>query len=179
MSPRSLITAGVVGAGLLLGGVLGASSRSVPIPSAESGPADSSRVGITVHVAGWVLSPGVVQLPDGALVVDAVAAAGGAADGANLDSLNLARPLVDGDHIEVPGPATSDAGGTQTEGLISLNRATAGDLEELPGVGPVLASRIVAHRELNGPFESIEDLLDVSGVGEAKLAMIRDLVSVP
>jgi competence protein ComEA len=135
-----------------------------------------------VYVSGWVATPGVVEVEEGAIVADAVQAAGGALDGALLETINLARPLVPGDHVQIPGPGdpVSPAPGDQADGgLISPNRAEAALLEQLPGVGPVLAERIVAHREANGPFETVEDLLDVPGIGEAKLSAIRDLIAVP
>ncbi|HSO49130.1 MAG TPA: helix-hairpin-helix domain-containing protein, partial [Acidimicrobiia bacterium] len=113
---------------------------------------------------------------------DAVAAAGGALEGAVLESLNLASPVLDGDHIQIPGPGdviAATGGGEEGDGRIALNRADAAALEQLPGVGPVLAERIVAHREANGPYQEVEDLLEVSGIGEAKLASIRDLIVVP
>ena len=91
--------------------------------------------------------------------------------------------MAGGDQVQVPGPGTeappSGSGVAGSSGLISLNRADATALQDLPGVGPVLAERIVAHRDANGPFEAVEDLLDVPGIGETKLAAIRDLVSVP
>jgi competence protein ComEA len=110
-----------------------------------------------------------------------VEAAGGALDGALLETVNLARPLAPGDHVQIPGPGDPvlPAPGDQAGGLISPNRADASQLEQLPGVGPVLAERIVAHREANGPFQTVEDLLDVPGIGEAKLSAIRDLIVIP
>ena len=138
---------------------------------------------MVVHVAGWVETPGLVRLPAGARVGDAVAAAGGIRPGASLADLNLAHPLSDGEQVAVPGPGGptpgDEGGGEEDDGLVRLNSATAQDLERLPGVGPVLAERIVGHREDMGPFERVEDLLEVSGIGEAKLASIRDLVVVP
>jgi competence protein ComEA len=123
----------------------------------------------------------VVEVLEGAIVADAVAAAGGALDGAALDAINLAAPIAGGDHIQVPGPGDvlAFAGGQADTGLIPVNRADATALESLPGVGPVLAGRIVAHREANGPFQEVEDLLEVPGIGEAKLSSIRDLIAVP
>lgn len=141
--------------------------------------------GIVVHVAGWVESPGLVQLDEGARVGDALAAAGGVRPGASLAAVNLAQSLGDGEQIFVPGPAGSVGGAEQGptaddgDGLVHLNTADVTALEQLPGVGPVLAERILAHREEMGPFRSVEDLLEVSGIGEAKLASIRDLVVVP
>ena len=133
---------------------------------------------MTVHVGGWVATPGLVELAEGARVADAIAAAGGTLPGARA-ALNLAATLVDGEQVLVPGPegsasslaATGDGGGP-----IHLNRATATELDALPGIGPVIAQRIVDHRETRGPFQTVEDLLDVPGIGEAKLASIRELV---
>lgn len=95
-----------------------------------------------------------------------------------MAALNLAATLVDGEQVLVPGPegSVSAAAAGGRDGPIHLNRATAAELDELPGIGPVIAQRIVDHRESNGPFQTIEDLLDVPGIGEAKLASIRDLV---
>jgi competence protein ComEA len=172
-----LALAGVV-VGVMMAEIAGQPPVATPVPGEETIP--TTAQGIVVHVSGWVLAPGVVEVPEGALVVDAVTAAGGALAGARLDAINLARPLGAGDQVEVPGPNTvTDQGGNGGEGLISLNRADGVELQRLPGVGPVLAERIVAYREANGPFERVEDLLDVPGIGEAKLVSIRDLVSVP
>jgi competence protein ComEA len=134
-----------------------------------------------VYVSGWVANPGVVEVGEGSIVADAVEAAGGALEGAMLETINLARPLVTGDHVQIPGPGDSVSVGPGSDdgGLISPNRADVSQLVELPGVGPVLAERIVAHREANGPFQTVEDLLDVPGIGEAKLSAIRDLIVVP
>jgi competence protein ComEA len=136
----------------------------------------------SVHVSGWVVSPGVVEIPEGSIVADAVTAAGGARSGAGLEAINLAAPVMAGDQVVVPGPGevnvTGSVAGT-SDGHISLNGADATQLQDLPGVGTVLAERIVAYRDANGPFQTVEDLLDVPGIGEAKLAAMRDLVSVP
>jgi competence protein ComEA len=174
-------------AAVLVGAVLGSRSAApigAPVaiqPSTTTRPTTDSL--LSVHVSGWVVSPGVVTVQDGAIVADAVAAAGGAKPGAALDAINLAGPVADGDQVQVPGPgsvaAPLAAEATGSSGLVSLNRADAVTLQGLPGVGPVLAERIVAYRESNGPFETVEDLLDVPGIGEAKLAALRDLVSVP
>lgn len=136
---------------------------------------------LTVHVAGWVRRPGLVELNKGSRVADAVAAAGGLLPGANAESVNLAAEVGDGEQILVPGPdqTTSSGGTADGDGKLHLNRATASDLEALPGVGPVLAERIVSFRDENGPFETIEDLLEVPGIGEAKLSSFRDLLIVP
>ena len=135
---------------------------------------------ITVHIAGAVRLPGLVELPRGARVADAIALAGGARQDADLSSLNLAAPVADGAHLIVAERGSSLDGPSQDHsGPVRVNSATAGDLERIPGVGPVLAERIVAHREANGPFVSVEDLLDVPGIGEGKLASMRDSVAIP
>lgn len=146
-----------------------------------AGPAPAGA--IVVHVSGWVAVPGLVEVPEGGRVADAVAAAGGARPGAALDDLNLAAPVHDGEQVAVPGPADPGAapetGSVASDGRIRINGATATELDELPGVGPVLAERIVEHRERDGPFRTVEDLLDVPGIGERKLASLRNLVVVP
>lgn len=138
---------------------------------------------IVVHVSGWVAVPGLVEISEGARVADAIAAAGGARPGAALEGMNLAAPVHDGEQVVVPGPAEEATAGIDSavasDGRIRLNSATAAELDELPGVGPVLAERIVEHRDRNGPFATVEDLLDVPGIGERKLASLRDLVVVP
>jgi competence protein ComEA len=148
-------------------------------PTTGSTPTVSST--ITVHVAGLVGRPGLVELPEGSRVADAVAAAGGLLPGARADLINLAAALVDGQQIVVPGPEgdRSPAAGETPDGKIHLNLATVAELDALPGVGPVIAERIVSYREANGPFQTVEDLLDVPGIGEAKLADLRDHVQVP
>jgi len=167
---------------VVIGAWMGTTRNSVEVLPTEVLPVSTTGVmsGLTVHVSGWVISPGVVIVPAGAIVADAVAAAGGARNGALLDQINLSRPVGDGELIEVLGPENAGATpGVRGDGLVSINRASASELEALPGVGPVLAERIVLHREENGPFETVEDLLDVTGIGEAKLSSIRDLIRVP
>jgi competence protein ComEA len=135
---------------------------------------------LVVYVSGWVQTPGVVELATGSIVADAVAAAGGAREGASLDAINLAETVNSGQHIAVPGPgADSGVLVDNGDGRVAINTASETDLETLPGVGPVLAERIVSYRDTNGPFQTPEDLLDVPGIGEAKLGAIRDLISIP
>ena len=132
---------------------------------------------VTVHVSGAVMAPGLVTVARDARVADAVAAAGGAAPGADLGALNLAAGVGDGSRVVVPVSGTgSPAAG---DGLVRLNSADVSELAGLPGVGPVLAERIISHRDDHGPFAAVEDLLEVSGIGEAKLAALRDAVLVP
>jgi competence protein ComEA len=174
---RTAVSVGLAAAALVIGGVLGSLGGFQPSVPDVSTPTTIPS-GIEVHVAGWVVSPGVVTVGDGAIVADAVAAAGGLRAGARSDLINLAAKVGSGEQIVVPGPEAA-SGGARSDGLISLNRATASDLEALPGVGPVLAERIAAFRETNGPFGQVEALLQVPGIGEAKLASIRDLLRVP
>ncbi len=141
--------------------------------------ADASREMITVHVSGEVVSPGLVSVHAGDRIAHAIAVAGGVLPSADLSGLNLARELLDGDRVVVPDrrDATSPAPASSDSGLIDINRATVAELESLPGVGPVLASRIYDFRNEYGPFDAFEDLLDVPGIGEGKLAALRDAVS--
>jgi len=165
-----------VGAGVWFG------SRS-GVPDAVAGATGVSYTtvpdSIVVHVSGAVERPGLVTLAVSARVAEAIAGAGGAVVGADLGGLNLAASVRDGDQIVVPPMgASSPVAGAADRG-IDLNRATAAELEALPGVGPVLAGRIVAYRDLHGPFTAVEDLLDVGGIGEAKLAAMRDAITSP
>ena len=134
---------------------------------------------ITVHVAGAVRSPGVVEVAAECRVGDAIAAAGGVLPDADLGRVNLAAPLADGQQVLVPATSAEAAGTVAGDGRVRINLAGVDELEALPGVGPVLAERIVAYREEHGPFTVVEDLLDVPGIGEAKLAALREAVLVP
>ncbi len=159
-------------------------SLAEPVVSTVTGGPASRPDQITVHVAGWVVSPGLVRLDHDARVADAVAAAGGAMAGAGMSQVNLAAPVADGQQVVIPAPSTAGAAeevhpAVTGDGRIRINAATAKDLESLPGVGPVLAARIVDHRQQIGRFESVEDLLDVSGIGESKLMAMRDRIAIP
>lgn len=168
-----------------------------PDPESGSGPATSATtpVSITVHVVGAVSAPGVVQLPSTARVADAVAAAGGLSQDADLTRVNLARPVVDGEQVLVPRPGEvlpgaagsgAPAPGAQAgmpgtaavSGPVDLNAATVTELDALPGIGPVLAGRIVQWRTDSGPFASVEDLTSVSGIGDAVMSGLEGLVTV-
>lgn len=159
------------------GVVAGLPTAPAGASAAPSAPPDQ----VVIHVSGAVPDPGVRTLPGGARVDDAVQAAGGATKAARTDQLNLARPLRDGEQIHVPTAseaAVAVTGGSGPAGLVNLNRATTAELEELPGVGPVLAGRIIAHRETQGGFRSVADLQQVSGIGEKTFAELEDLVTV-
>lgn len=184
------------GTGDLAGGGTAVGGESIA-PTSSTDPGQ-----LVVHASGAVASPGVYRLPAGARVDDLVRAAGGLTADGDGDRVNLAALLTDGERIWVPrrgevevpavvaggspgapaasGPggsgATGSAGGAAGQPLIDLNTATAVELETLPGVGPATASAILAHRDLNGPFRSVDDLIDVRGIGEAKLEQIRPLV---
>ena len=157
-----------------------------PVMSAGAVPFASptpSPVPIIVDVAGWVRKPGVYEFTSGDRVIDAVNRAGGARNGADLTTLNLAAPLTDGTQIVVPKPgATAPSGtGTTTTGgatIININTASETDLETLPGVGPVTAAAIIDYRTQNGPFATVDDLVDVSGIGPATLEEMRPFVTV-
>jgi competence protein ComEA len=161
-----------------------------PSPASVSPPSAPTSVParIVVHVAGAVAHPGVYELPAGARVGEAIEMAGGASRKADPAALNLAAPLGDGERVyvpkvgePVPAPVVVDdtpAGSVAPAGPIDVNRATAEQLDALPGIGPTTAAAIVDHRETNGPFASVDDLEAVRGIGPAKLDAIRDLVTV-
>lgn len=157
---------------------------SPPIPAPGGSPSVPAEP-VLVDVAGWVRRPGVYEFDPEARVVDAIEAAGGARPGALLQSLNLAAPLVDGTQVYVPkegevppAPAPGSVSGGTSGALINVNTATAADLEALPGIGEVIAQAIVDHRTENGAFTSVDQLLDVSGIGDVTLEEIRELVTV-
>lgn len=153
-----------------------AAGLATPVVAAAAATPPSTEV--VVHVAGRVREPGLYTLEAGARVADALEEAGGVRPRVDLSTLNLARPLVDGEQllVGVPGagasPATGPVGAPGASGLVNLNTADAAALEQLPGVGPVTAASIIAFREEHGGFTSVDQLLDVSGIGEATLAEI-------
>jgi competence protein ComEA len=138
------------------------------------------RPKVFVHVAGAVRRPGLYTLRDGARVADALARAGGTTRKANLEAVNLAAPVVDGQQVLVPRstPAGSSGAGDPgtPSGPVSLSAATVEQLDELPGVGPVTAQKIVDYRAAHGAFRSVEELDAVPGIGPARIETLRDLV---
>lgn len=175
--PRSTQAGDPAGVALATG-VVG----TAPSPASPSGQ-------VVVHVVGAVAAPGVVRLDAGSRVSDAVAAAGGAAADADLARLNLARVLVDGEQVLVPRPgetlapvpgppAVTGSGAGGSVGPVDLNSATLAELDTLPGIGPVLAQRILDWRTEHGRFSSVAELGEVSGIGDAVLADLDALVTV-
>lgn len=151
---------------------------------------------LVVHVTGAVLSPGVYALPPGTRVRDALAEAGGPLPEADLDLINLAALLQDGQQVWVPLKAATPAPGTDPDTLpdptitgnpatapgpvlpLNINQATQADLETLPGIGPKIAARILVYRQTNGPFQNIEEIQAVKGIGPAIFEEIKDLITV-
>ncbi|HEX2196030.1 MAG TPA: ComEA family DNA-binding protein [Actinomycetota bacterium] len=171
----------VVG-GLLVWGRKPAAAVAPPATAAPSTAGSPSGAVPFVHVAGAVRSPGLYELPSGARVADAIEAAGGAGARADLGALNLAAPLSDGAKVDVllrgRGNAASPAPvPSASPAAVSLNSADAAALETIPGVGPVTAAAILAYRDEAGPFTSVEQLMEVSGIGPATLESIRPHVS--
>lgn len=158
-----------------------------PVPSAAPTGVPGAGAEIVVDVSGKVREPGIHRLPAGSRVVDALEAAGGVRPGTDIDGLNRARFLVDGEQVVVGGPAPAapapgpgagggvPAGGAPA-GPVSLNTATVEQLDTLPGVGPVLAQHIVDYRTRHGGFRSVDELREVKGIGERRFADLRDLV---
>jgi competence protein ComEA len=165
--------------------------RSLPRPvEVRAGPVAAhpspTPATLFVHVAGWVRRPGVYELREGDRVIDAIDRAGGPKKGAELGGLNLAALLVDAQQVLVPrsapaaapGETVPTAEGESGTALVNVNVASAEELETLPGIGEVLAATIIQYREENGPFTSVDQLIEVSGIGEVTLEEIRELVTV-
>ena len=171
-------------------------ASAVPAPDSSNAPAAGKQT-VVVHVVGAVRQPKLVELPSHARVGDALEAAGGPTEDADLGRINLARVVSDGEQVYVPregeeipseiaGPATgvesspsgpgAEAGGDGA--LVNINTASESELDELPGVGPAIAARIVEHRTTNGPFSNIEQLQDVKGIGPAIFEELRERISI-
>ena len=183
--------------GLIVGGVVGyftprsqpstpiVVSTPLPTPTVPSTPTPAP---IRIHVSGAVRQPAVYELPAGSIVQDAVEVAGGPASDADLDRINLALELRDQQQVYVPRqgetspPPPVSGGEAGSEGsagaLININTATAAELETLPRIGPVMAEDILEYREANGPFEAIEDIQNVPGIGPATFEGMREMITV-
>lgn len=169
-----------------------APTAALPTPYVES----TATMGpIHVYVTGAVVNPAVYEIPPGSIIDDAVRAAGGFTNGADRAAVNLAQLAVDGMQVHVPDigqeaatpppislPAVelpaSRMGGITVDGLININIADQADLEMLPGIGPSTAVKIITYREANGPFATIEAIMDVPGIGTGKFEAIRELITV-
>jgi competence protein ComEA len=156
--------------------------RAAPDTPSATGPRDR----VAVHVAGRVRRPGLVRLPAGSRVHDAIRAAGGVTAGADLDAVNLARRLTDGEQVRIPGPGDPapplPPGAAATPGVtpsapLDLNTATLEQLDALPGVGEVTAGHILAYRSAH-PFTTVDQLLEVPGIGQRRFDQLKDLVTV-
>ena len=160
------------------------SGKSEEVVAEKIVPTEMVAPALIIDITGEVVSPGVYELPTGSRVIDAIKAAGGARPKAALSELNLARIIKDGEQIYVDliykaGARTRSGSKAVTpRGPININRATASDLDVLDGIGPVIAKRIIAFRTTNGPFTAIEDLLKVSGIGDAKFAQFKEKIRV-
>ena len=184
----ALVVAVVIAWRMLAPPAVGAPEARLPLATrsvaSAAAPATSRGAEVVVHVAGAVVSPGVYRLSDGARTIDAISAAGGGRGDADLARVNLAARLSDGLRVYVPAvgeTATPVVGGSSDpaeQGPINLNAATADQLDDLPGIGPATATAIIAYRRDHGPFSSIEQLLDVRGIGPSKLEQIRSMVVV-
>ncbi|MFF5211874.1 helix-hairpin-helix domain-containing protein [Streptosporangium sp. NPDC000396] len=156
-------------------------SGSPLLPRSSASRSEPAAIEVTVHITGKVRRPGVITLPGGSRVTDAVEAAGGVRKGAVTGPLNLARKLVDGEQIVVGAltpTVTVPAPADPATVVLDLNTATAEQLEQLPGVGQVLAQRIVEYRDSHGGFRNVEQLREVSGIGDRKYAEMKDKVRV-
>ena len=194
LSRRELAALALAGAVVVAGAALWY-VRSLPqsvrvreaLPAPGPAAASPSPATLIVHVAGEVRRPGVYEFRSGDRVIDAIDAAHGPRKDANLDGLNLAAPLTDGQQVLVPGSAGSAAGAGAvpqpgsvgvSDGPININTATESELEELPGIGPVLAQRILDYRTDHGPFPTVDALDEVSGIGPATMDELTDLITV-
>jgi competence protein ComEA len=162
----------------------GTSSAPVVTPVRPSAPARSGPAKLlVVDVAGAVRRPGLYRLRSGSRIDDAIAAAGGPKAKAQLDSVNLAAPVADGEQVVVPGrgaggvaAAGSPAAGSSPSAPLDLNTATLDQLENLPGIGPVTAQKILDYRQQHGAFHSVDELQGVPGIGPAHMAQLKGLV---
>jgi len=177
--------------GLVIFQVLRSEPRSdiqfLPLPSPSPLPeATPTPRPLRVYISGAVQHPDVYTLPLDSIVKDALLAAGGPADDADLDRINLAAPLTDGEHVYVPHlgeeslpvELPADSASSASGGALNINTADVAAFETLPGIGPGIAQRICDYRQANGPFARIEDIMNVSGIGPSTFAKIQDLITI-
>jgi competence protein ComEA len=167
-------------------GAVAPADQTLPRAAPDTPSATGTRDRVAVHVAGRVRRPGLVRLPAGSRVHDAIRAAGGTTAGAELDAVNLARRLTDGEQVRIPGPGdpapSLPPGAAATPGVtpsapLDLNTATLEQLDALPGVGEVTAGHILAYRSAH-PFTTVDQLLEVPGIGQRRFDQLKDLVTV-
>jgi competence protein ComEA len=180
LSRSQLLVYGAIAVAVLLVGArwIRSGGSGSPSEAAVSFAADSSHQGegtrdVVVHVAGAVERPGVYRLPAGARVTDAVRRAGGFAHGANQDAINLAARLSDGQQVVVPGPGATAGSSPGQTGPISLGSATVEQLDQIEGIGPVTAQKIVEFRDQHGGLSSINQLDQVDGIGPSTMETLR------
>jgi len=179
----ALVTVPVAVAALVAGSIAvfggGPAAEPPPVLPSAKPVADvpEAKAALVISVVGRVRRPGLVSVPPGSRVADVLRAAGGAEPGADLSSLNLARKVSDGEQLAVGVPASAAEPGLAA-GKVDLNTATAEQLDTLPGVGAVMARRIVEWRTRHGAFSKVEQLRDVEGIGESKFAKLREQVTV-
>jgi competence protein ComEA len=155
-------------------------STSTPQPTQMASPTPYT---LRVYVSGAVHRPDVYTLPEASIVKDAIEAAGGPTEEADLERINLALPVTDGQQVHVPRqgednpPVQPPSGQPATGGKVNINTADSATLESLPGIGPSLAQRIIDHRQAQGHFERVEEIMEVSGIGDAIFEGIQDLIT--
>jgi competence protein ComEA len=155
-------------------------STSTPPPTPEATPTPRP---LRVYVSGAVHQPDVYPLLPESIVKDAILAAGGATDDADLDRINLALPVADGQHVYVPSlgeedpPVQPPSNQRAGDGKVNINTADVAALDLLPGIGPALAQRIIDYRQEHGPFARLEDIMEVSGIGPGTFEKLRDLIT--
>jgi competence protein ComEA len=187
--PRASGTGG--GEGVALAALPSAASSPAGPSAAAAAPSSASAAAVVVYVCGAVRSPGIVRLPAGARVADALELAGGASGRAQLDGVNLAAKVADGQQILVPergaapaagSVAPASASGASSAGApaapVNINTATLEQLDALQGVGPSTAQKIIDYRTSNGPFKRIDEIKDVPGIGDAKFTAMKDSITV-
>jgi len=175
---KALLSISVIALGIAGFFFLSSRGEAVEIKEPISTPIKAEMV--YVHVAGEVAKPGLYVLMKGARVADALAAAGGSTSHAQLEDINLARILNDGEQLLVPGiekPTLKKVSFKNYTGMVNINRASIAQLDSLPGIGPVLAARIIEYRKIHGPFVAIEDLRKVRGIGARLFEEIKARLS--